>query len=393
MIVAAASSNPGTTERLTEDAPDVIFALMLTPERAVDDYLDDLTRRDYSRRTTDTYRRTLDELCDFIERKRGNVDVSEITTDDIRSFWARWIGRKKRGAGRYSANTRASAETHTNGLFEWLYKAGKIKQNPCDPIARTLKPRSEDLEVVSVSTADVRAMLNAAQGWTEKLSVALPAYLGPRRQALSQLRLRDYNRATGHIRFREKGRKVIWKPVPDELASLLDAAIRDGAIPDEDSYLVPSFQEQRRPGNRDPRVILRGVHRAAERAGIHSTVHALRAAFAVFYLEQYPGDLEALQPLMGHAQLSTTQTYLRRLDRSVAMERVRGLSWGGNTAGPTIPQIAAASLEANVEAEKEGFEPSFSAKAAAKPTGTERSGDSLPEDLVERLPQPDREPA
>ena len=57
-------------------------------------------------------------------------------------------------------------------------------------------------------------------------------------------------------------------------------------------------------------------------------VHALRAAFAVFYLERHPGDVEALKELMGHRSIGTTQVYLRKLDRQRAMERVRDLSWG-----------------------------------------------------------------
>lgn len=328
---------------LTERATDVIFVPMTTPERAVDDYLDDLIRRDYPARTLDTYRRTLDQLCDHLQHRRGRIDVSQINTDDVRSFWARWTGRKKRGSGTYSANTRAGIEAHTNGFFEWLYQAEKIKRNPCDPIARTTRPREEDLDVVTVSSADVRKLLETAgvgcdpnpvhRVHTERLSVAIPAYIGPRRRAVANLRLHDYDRDRGLIRFREKGRKTIWKPVPGELAELLDAAIRAGAIPTEDDYLVPSLHAQRRPGDRDDRVIWRAVTEVAKRAGVKSHVHALRAAFAVFYLEQNPGDLEALQALMGHRSISTTQTYLRRLDRNLAMERVRTLSWGASGRG------------------------------------------------------------
>jgi hypothetical protein len=97
--------------------------------------------------------------------------------------------------------------------------------------------------------------------------------------------------------------------------------------PDPDDYLIPS-ESTHRNGERDDRVIWKAVKRAADRAGIDAHVHALRAAFAVYYLERNPGDLEALQPLMGHRSLATTQIYLRRLHKETAMERVRGLSWG-----------------------------------------------------------------
>ena len=42
----------------------------------------------------------------------------------------------------------------------------------------------------------------------------------------------------------------------------------------------------------------------------------------------HPGAIEALQALMNHSRIDTTQVYLRALNRSKAMEAVRDLSWG-----------------------------------------------------------------
>lgn len=46
------------------------------------------------------------------------------------------------------------------------------------------------------------------------------------------------------------------------------------------------------------------------------------------FLETHPGELEALQRLMGHTKIETTQTYLRRFNAEKAMESVRDLSYG-----------------------------------------------------------------
>ena len=62
------------------------------------------------------------------------------------------------------------------------------------------------------------------------------------------------------------------------------------------------------------------------KAGVAIHVHALRAAFAVQYLESNLGDTDALRELMGHARGETTQVYLRRLNRRRRMDSVRGLS-------------------------------------------------------------------
>ena len=90
-------------------------------------------------------------------------------------------------------------------------------------------------------------------------------------------------------------------------------------------------------------------------------MHALRAAFAVFYLERHPGDVEALKELMGHRSIATTQVYLRKLDRRRAMERVRDLSWGvavtDDGAEAENPQVAGKRFASSPLVGAGGFEP------------------------------------
>jgi hypothetical protein len=79
---------------------------------------------------------------------------------------------------------------------------------------------------------------------------------------------------------------------------------------------------------------------------------AVRAAFAVEFLETHPGEREALQRLMGHTKVDTTEIYLRRLNKERAMESVRDLSWG-------------APFGAFVEEAPSGFEPLYEALQAS----------------------------
>jgi integrase len=128
-----------------------------------------------------------------------------------------------------------------------------------------------------------------------------------------------------------------------------------------DDYLIPPEGYLTRKGSRDDRVIWRLVRRVAHRANVDAHVHALRAAFAVFYLERHPGDVEALQELMGHRSIATTQVYLRKLDRQRAMERVRDLSWGVATADSSDqaekPQSAEKRFASSAGVGAGGFEP------------------------------------
>jgi integrase len=194
-----------------------------------------------------------------------------------------------------------------------------------------LQNAAENDNVISVSGDEVRRLLDVASAWNERLAVHLLAYLGPRRKALAIARLSDYDRDERTISFSEKGSKRIAKPVPDRLAAVLDAAILAGVYEHETDYLVPGRAIQRRPGDRDDRVIWHLVRAVAARAGVTTHVHALRAAFAVHYLETHPGQIEALQKLMGHKRLETTLVYLRRLQRRQQMETVRDLDWGNGS--------------------------------------------------------------
>jgi len=229
-----------------------------------------------------------------------------------------------------------------------------IDESPMRNIRRPPRKRPEDLDVVTVSTADVERLFAACQEWDEILCLSLLAYLGPRRGATARLRRRDVDLEQATIRFREKGGKVVVKPIPDELVEILQAAEQDGLWVGPDDYVIPNRRPPR-SRERSSKVIYRIVKDVAERARVRAHVHSLRGAFAVRYLEANPGDLDALQKLLGHARAETTQVYLRRQDRFVAMERVRGLSWG-RSVFPSQSGMPPA-----------GFEPAFGDSSVPEP--------------------------
>jgi len=317
-----------------EDGFPVIVREMLPVTRATDLFLDDLTSRGYSARTVDSYRRLLNPFGDSL---RDDPDIGQVTEDDVRKFFTRF--------NRHAPGTRAHAFSVLSSFFKWLYFAEKIKRNPMDRMVRPKRVPPEDLDVLTLSTADVRTLLEMAESWPERLAINVLAYLGPRRRAVARLRLKDYDQTRGRLRFKEKGGKVIWKTVPTKLAAVIDAAIAAGIYPDKDAYLVPSEGPTLRP-ERDDRVIWNIIKRLAWRAGIDAHVHALRAAFAVYYLEQ-GGDVLGLQDLLGHRSAATTQVYLRKRNREAGMEPVRTLDWGDNTDPAEIVQIAEKRLDAS----------------------------------------------
>jgi integrase len=313
-------------------------------DRAIDRYVGDLARQGKSARTLDDYRRKLTLLCGPKEIT-DPPDVTTVSSDDCRAHLDRW---------RDSApGTRYHSWSVLSGFFKWLYRAEMIDENPMLRVEAPKRQASEDLDVVSVTGGDVRRMFDICETWGELLCISTLAYLGPRRGAVAKLRWRDVDLERGRIRFKEKGGKTIYKPIPDEFAQLLRAAVATGEVDSAPTdYVVAMQRKQKHSRDRDDRVISRLVKKLGARAGVEVTPHSLRAAFAVQFLETHPGELEALQRLMGHSKIETTQIYLRRLDTERQMETVKDLTWGN--------RFDATAVEA-----PSGFEPLYEALQAS----------------------------
>jgi len=304
-------------------------------DRAIDRYLGDLSRRGYSRRTRDSYFRKLSKLYDRYP-VGSDLAVEDVTEDDCRALLDTW--------NEAAPATRYHSWAVLSGFFQWAYRHGLVEGNPMARIEAPKRLRPEELDVTTISDEDVVRLFNGCRTWREALCLSTLAYLGARRSAVSNLRWRDVDMERATVRLREKGGKAITKPLPNDLLALYRRAVSEGVGGDPDSYVIPLGRQQQRDGDRDDRVVWRIVKDVAERAGVTAHVHSLRHAFAVRFLESNPGRLDALQALLGHARLETTQTYLRRLDTEKAMEAVRDLSWG-----PRLPAFAG---EAHT-----GFEP------------------------------------
>jgi integrase len=321
----------------------------MTLARGVDLWMVDLELGGRRPRTLDAYRRHLNKLIDLCERTRRDVLVGEVDADDCRAFLGLWSGR--------SAATICKIHSAVNGLFEWLYLEGRIDVNPMDRVPRPRRPKPGDVEVVHVSSADVERILAACETWQEFLCVTVLVYTGMRRDMASRLRWEDVDLVEGHMRRRnEKGGKTMDAPIPNELLAILRAAVesREVACGDRD-YVIPHRRAATvKRAERTNKVIYETLLTVAKRVEIHATVQALRRAFAVNFIESHPGSIVALQALLGHSRIDTTEAhYLRGYERSLRMESVRDLSWSAAPGfSSQIPGSAAMVGKAHT-----GFEP------------------------------------
>jgi integrase/recombinase XerD len=342
-------------------APPRLRVRIMRISDAADLWLGELARQGKRPDTTIyTYRRFLGRLADRYDPR----DVNELTLSMLRRFLDEQATNKKtqREQGISTRNTAATVAqqvTILSSFFRWLYDEGYVPENPAYRLRRPKQPRPEDNDgIVTVSAQDVQRLLAACRTMQERLCLMVLIYTGARRRAVANLRLSDYDPTAvpPTLTFREKGGKTITKPVARPLAELLDSAFLAGVWADGgDPWLVPPRSLQGHPSTakyqrqRSDTLVYRIVKDVAARAGVDAHVHSMRGAFAVQFSEQHPDRLVALQALMGHSKLETTQVYLRRLDRRKEMETVVDLDYGSSV-GPdvaeTLRDIAAHHVEA-----------------------------------------------
>jgi len=265
------------------------------------------------------YRRELFEFVDFIGHE---ALLGEETHEDC----LRFLGRKRH----VSNTTRGTMYSMLNSYFRFLVENGYLRadQNPMAGIRRARRLKPEDVPVVTTAGEDVQKLILGCRDFQELICIGAAGYLGRRRAALARARRSDADLERGLIRFVDKGGKVIHQPVPDEFLAVLREAEQHDVWQGPDDYLIPNRRRATTdPHKRSSKIVYETVQKVAERVGVKTHVHALRAAFATHFLEANPGRIESLKELMGHDRIETTYVYLRRMNRARAMEDVRDLSW------------------------------------------------------------------
>ena len=196
--------------------------------------------------------------------------------------------------GAWSANTRRSMLVSIRQFFKWARSTGRRVDDPTDAVPRVSPvigrprpcPEAAVHAAIRRSTPRVRLML------------ALGATAGLRRAEISRVRGDDVRPAIGGpvLAVLGKGDKVREVPITDELAAMIAAEAPNGG------WCFPSPE---RPGPLTPAHVGKLIARTLPD---HWTTHTLRHRFAsAAYAADR--DIRAVQELLGHASVSTTQIY------------------------------------------------------------------------------------
>lgn len=259
----------------------------------------------HSGHTVEGYRRDIRRLAAFAT-PRGAGAPSALTPALLRSFV---YALKDLGLSGSTIRRQISAIRTYCGF---LVGEGLLERDPSDRLEAPQRWRTLP-EVLSV--ADVEAMLAAPgledrMAWRDRTLLELGYGAGLRVSELVQLTLRDLVLGDGLVRVLGKGGKERLVPVGRKVVGTLGVYL-NGLRADLDRGETQGRVLLNARGRPLSRVGAWGiVKRHAAAAGIEKRVtpHTLRHSFATHLLEG-GADLRAVQEMLGHADLSTTQIY------------------------------------------------------------------------------------
>jgi len=263
-------------------------------------YIDHLTHeRRLAAHTGKNYRRDIEALLEFC----GDRLPATLTAHDIRRCIAQLHGKGLDG------RSLARMLSAWRGFYHYLARDHDCRQNPCLGIRA---PKSARRLPHALSPDDAKQLVELDAD--DELAVRDRAILelfyssGLRLSELTGLAPEDVNFSDATVRVTGKGGKTRIVPVGSHavkaLRKWLDQRAVIAGLDAEALFVNP---KGRRLG---PRTVQLCVERRAQQQGIASRVHPhmLRHSFASHVL-QSSSDLRAVQEMLGHASISTTQVY------------------------------------------------------------------------------------
>jgi len=270
---------------------------------AVDLFIESLAfERRASSHTCAAYRRDLTATSEFMAR-RGYKRWIDVSTSDVRSLVAHRHrqGRAPAGIARVLASLRS--------FYTWLIRRGQANDNPAVDVRA---PKSEQRLPETIDVDDLAAALdqppaNAIEIRDHAL-VELFYSTGMRLAEAIGLDQNDVELQSGQARVIGKGNQERLVPVGARACTALSAWLeirQDWCVSDEPALFISNR------GRRLARAsVAQRLTRWATKHGlpVHLHPHKLRHSFATHVLES-SGDLRAVQKMLGHARISTTQIY------------------------------------------------------------------------------------
>lgn len=276
-------------------------------EKDIARFLRSLREKNASVHTIRAYSNDLGRFARFVGKGSGWKDIDHVR---IRGFLSQLYeqGLSKTSVARSLAALRS--------LYRWLAQEGVVGQNPALLVSTPKLPKTlPRVPTIEEMNAVLDGGMPECAAWPERDRAILELLYGCgiRNSELVGIQLDDIRWSNGAILVRGKGKKERYVPFGEAAAAAIEAYLpsRQQLLSGKKGKTAPrALLLSRRATPLTTRSVGRIVKQIAVAKGLSPEVHphTLRHAFGTHLLEE-GADLRAIQELLGHERLSTTQRY------------------------------------------------------------------------------------
>lgn len=262
--------------------------------------------KSYSDNTVQAYQRDFQKFADFALAE--NVDILSPTLDDFHRFSAQLIdlGINPLSLSRILSGVRS--------FYHFLVMNGEINDDPTELLEFPQRPQHFP-DVLTTDEVDrILSVIDLSQteGQRNRTIIEVLFSCGLRVSELCNLKLSDLYLDEGFLSVFGKGSKQRLVPISDRAIHELRLYFRDRNLIDiKPGYEDYVFVSRLRKKNLSRIMVFHMIKELVELAGIKKTVspHTFRHSFATCLLEG-GANLRAIQAMLGHESISTTQIYM-----------------------------------------------------------------------------------
>lgn len=260
----------------------------------------------------EAYLHDVEKLVQYFSMNSTNVALEEVNLDHLQQFisWIHELGM--------TATSQARIISGLKAFFKFLVLEDVLKQNPCDLLEapKTRRKLPDTLSVEELNLLFNAIDVSTHEGTRNKAILETMYSCGLRVTELTELKISNIYADVEFVRVIGKGNKERLIPIGSSALKYIQIyleSIRPHITPKKNSEDIVFLN---RRGTKLSRVMIFYIIKTlTEKAGLHKNIHphTLRHSFAT-HLVEGGADLRAVQEMLGHESISTTEIYTH-LDR------------------------------------------------------------------------------
>lgn len=280
----------------------------------IEEYLEYLKLKKLSNNTIMAYERDLKKFKSYLDV--NNLDIKKISINELQDHLDKMAKEESKPAtiSRQAASLRS--------LYKYLFKQSLVKEDPTENLKL---PKIEKEAPHILTTKEIELFLSqpdekSLKGVRDKAMLEFAYATGMKVSEITNLSVKDINLKDEYVICNEGYRRRV---IP--LGKISVDAVRT-YLEESRPFLIKNEDEETLFVNLNGRQLTRQgfwkiIKQYKEQANIEREVtpHVLRHSFAT-HLLQNGADLNAIQNMMGHADISSTQVYLQFMDDDISQE-------------------------------------------------------------------------